>query len=167
MYTTALKWLGLVGGVALLIGAIFFLGSNYKDAQWEAKWAQDKLEYSREIDRLKDVTRTKEQEHATETSKLQSKIAEQVRLHEVALAAVRAEFTQRLRSSETRAGIYQRQAEAGPAQCRDLAAHAARLDRALEEGRGLVQELRLTVGQRDNAIRSLSDQIRADRKLFE
>lgn len=167
MYTTALKWLGLVGGVALLIGAIFFLGSSYKDAQWEAKWAADKLEYSREITRLQGETRTKEQEHATETSRLQTQIADQDRLHTLALAAVRTEFTQRLRTSEARAGIYQRQAEAGPAQCRDLAAHAARLDRSLEEGRGLVQELRLTVGQRDNAIRSLSDQIRADRKLFE
>lgn len=167
MYTTALKWLGLVGGVALLIGAIFFLGSNYKDAQWEAKWAQDKLEYSREITRLQGEVRTKEQNHAVETSRLQSQIAEQARLHTVAIAAVRAEFSQRLRTSEARAGIYQRQAEAGPTQCRDLATHAARLDRSLEEGRGLVQELRLTIGQRDNAIHTLSDQIRADRKLFE
>lgn len=167
MYTTVLKWTGLVGGVALLIGAIFFLGSSYKDSQWEAKVATEKLEYSREINRLQAVVRTKEQEHAAETSRLQSQIAEQNRLHEVALAAVRTQLTQRLRTSEARAGVYQRQAEAGPAQCRDLAAHAAQLDRSLEQGRGLVQELWLTVGQREGAIRSLSEQIRADRKLFE
>lgn len=167
MYTTALKWLGLIGGVALLIGAIFFLGSSYGESKIQAEWTAEKLEYSREVNRLQAQVRTKEQEHATETSHLQSQIAEQTRVHTLALAAVRTQLGDRLRTSEARAGVYQRQAEAGPAECRSLADHAAKLDRALEEGRGLVQELGLTLGQRENDIRSLSDQIRSDRKLFE
>lgn len=86
--------------------------------------------------------------------------------HEQALVALRADFARRLQSSEARAGVYQRQAEAGPAQCRDLASHAARLDQSLEEGRSLVWELRATLGQRDQQIRLLGTQLLNDRQLL-
>lgn len=167
MYATALKWSALVGGVALAIGAIFFLGSSYKDSQWQSKWDKAELAKARAIDALKTEIGTKEDQHRDENSKLRAEIQERERLHAVAVAAVRAEYVQRVRLSESRALVYQRQAEGGTAQCRSLADHAARLDRSLEEGRSVVRELRIVVGQRDDAIRSLSTQILADRKLFE
>lgn len=167
MWSAILRWSLLIAAIASFIGAIFFLGSHMKDVEWQAKWNKAEVERQEAIDAVKTEYRTKEEAHAVEASRLQTQIADQARLHQVALAAVRAELDKRVRSSEQRALVYQRQAEADPAQCRDLADHAARLDGSLEQGRSLVQELRLTLGQRDNEIRSLSQQINADRQLFE
>lgn len=99
-----------------------------------------------------------------------TRIAEQLRKsevqHEEAVAALNAERAQRLRLSAERASGYQRLAEAGPAERRGLASHAAELDRSLEEGRSLVGELAAALGQREQQLKLLGAQITEDRKLL-
>ena len=56
---------------------------------------------------------------------------------------------------------------AGPLQCQSLAEHAGRLDRSLEEGRAVVQELRAALGQCAKHAGTLSTQITTDRNLYE
>lgn len=82
------------------------------------------------------------------------------------LARIHDVYSNRLLNSEERASIYQRQSEAGAVERRNLADHAARLDRSLEEGRHLVQELGATLRQRELEIGVLSSQIQADRQLL-
>lgn len=48
----------------------------------------------------------------------------------------------------------------------NLASHAARLDRSLEEGRRMVAELSATLRQRDDQLRAVSKQLENDRSLF-
>lgn len=167
MWTAIARWSLLAASIALVSGAIFSFGSSYKDAQWQAKWTQEKLAQANEINRLKTEYGAKEDEHRKKNSELEARIGDQKKVHEVAIAAVLAEYGERLRKSETRANVYQRQAQSGPVGCQRLADHAAELDRSIEQGRSLVQELRLTLGQRDEHVRALSEQIINDRKLFE
>lgn len=60
-----------------------------------------------------------------------------------------------LRKSEDRASVYRRKAEAGEAESRDLANHAAELDRSLVEGKRVAAELAATVRLRDEQIKVL------------
>lgn len=82
------------------------------------------------------------------------------------LVRIRDDYSNRLLNIEQRASIYKRQSEAGATERRSLADHAARLDRSLEEGRHLVQELGATLRQREREISVLSEQIQADRQLL-
>ena len=71
--------------------------------------------------------------------------------------AARVSAAKRVRdAAEGRAASYLRRAEAGEASCRVLADSAAKLDRSLAEGRGLVAELGGVVRERDSQIEFLS-----------
>lgn len=83
-----------------------------------------------------------------------------------AIAALGRVHGQRLLRSTERASVYQRLSEAGPTERSGLASHAAELDRSLEEGRSLVAELGITLGQREQEIRLLGQQITSDRKVM-
>lgn len=142
--------------------------SGFKDgaASVQEKWDEDTDRYNTEIDRLKGIIATKEEDHRKENQRITHELAEADKRYQVELARADAEYQRRVQLSSQRATIYQHQAEGGAAQCRDLASHAAKLDSSLEEGRSLVRELRGTVELRDGQIRALSDQILNDRKLF-
>lgn len=85
--------------------------------------------------------------------------------HEANVTGQRTVLEQRLSQSNRRAQVYRTQADACGTSSRDLAAHAASLDRSLEEGRGLVLELRSHLGFCENRVRLLGDVIKSDRQL--
>jgi hypothetical protein len=120
-----------------------------------------------EIKNAYDAMAVQEVEHQKKQKEIADALAQVRTEHETTLASQRAVFDQRLLQSDRRAQVYQRQAQAGAAAQRDLASHAAQLDRALEEGRDLVRELGSTLGLRDHQLKLLGDQIRADRQLLE
>lgn len=163
------KWVYLivVGATALALWGTYSLGSSSGEASVQKKWDDQKIADLREANRLKDENALKEAKHRTEVDDLQKELRDAKSSHESELARIDAEYADRLRKSEGRAAIYQRQAEGGAAQCRSLASHAARLDASLEEGRQLVEELRATLGLRDRQLIQLGEQIKADRRLFE
>lgn len=101
--------------------------------------------------------------------KRESELGEELRATteqaESAIAIALNDFAGRLLLSESRAGIYQRQANGSAIEQQRLARHAAELDRSLEEGRGLVRELRETLGQRDRTILVLGQVILNERNL--
>lgn len=137
-------------------------GAASVQTQWDrAKAAQQAAATQLQLDYA-----GKEAEHRSQMAQVTKDLNQAHTQHEQALAALRADYARRLQSSEARAGVYQRQAEAGPAQCRDLASHAARLDASLEAGRSLVWELRATLGQREQQIRLLGTQLLNDRQLL-
>lgn len=63
--------------------------------------------------------------------------------------------------------MYRRKAEAGEAESRDLANHAAELDRSIVEGKRVAAELAATVRLRDEQLILLGSQIKADRAILE
>ena len=157
-----LKWLG----IALVLWWIHHLGVNQGKEVVQARWDQEKAQTQQAIQKVKNDTLQAEADHRVAMAKVTLELDRAKQNHLAELAAVESRYAARLRSSEARAGIYQRQAQAGPAQCRDLASHAARLDASLEEGRSLVWELRTTLGLRDQQIRLLGTQLLNDRQLL-
>ena len=87
--------------------------------------------------------------------------------HENAIAAVHAEYVDRLHESDSRAGTYQRLSQGAAAERASLASYAAQLDRSLTEGRSLVRELRETVRLRDEQLIVLGKQLENDRSLLQ
>lgn len=104
--------------------------------------------------------------HTAKQNELEKQLDEASANYASSLQLVHNEFANRLLSSETRAGVYQRQARGSATEQERLARHAAELDRSLEEGRALVRELGETVKQRDRVIYTLGQVILNDRTLL-
>ncbi|MFA7188454.1 MAG: hypothetical protein WC117_00030 [Sphaerochaetaceae bacterium] len=157
-------------GAALVIAAsylfCFKFGEVVGESTVQKEWDKSVADYSAQVSKLKDGLHLKEIEHATKTEELTHALAQARINYENALASHRLDYDKRLLLVENRASTYRNQAN-GTADERDtLAEHAARLDRSLEEGRGLVRELGETIRQRELTITRLVQQIQLDRKLF-
>jgi hypothetical protein len=132
-------------------------------AKWDAdKIAQQKfqLELQEQFFEQEALYYAKQEYYAHELALLRKN-------HATDLSNQRTIYEQRLLQSARRSEVYQSQAEASVASCRDLASHAARLDRALEEGRGLVEEFRETLRFREQQLIFLGEQILSDRQSGE
>ncbi|AVO23161.1 putative Rz/Rxl spanin protein [Xanthomonas phage RiverRider] len=136
-------------------------------ASVQLQWDEDTAKYLAEIERLKNSYAEKEAEHRAENQRITHELSQANQKHAVEIASLQSDLAKRMQLNTQRTAIYQRQAEAGAAECRDLASHAGRLDAALEEGRSLEREYRSTLGLRDRQIQALSSQIRNDRSLME
>lgn len=158
----------------LATALILFLGSKlygYIYARGaesvQVKWDEQERQRNETIQGIRDQYSRKEDAHRAINRKISNDLS-QARLDAAAdLAAAQREFDQRLRNSEARSAVYQRQAQGGAAERGDLAGHAARLDAALEEGVYLVEELQATLGLRERQVLALSEQIKNDRALIE
>ena len=154
--------------LALLSGlyGIYALGKQAGISETTVVWAAEKEaqrlvaeQLQAEYTALEDTNRKLTQENIDELQKAQGR-------YDALIAQYKSEYAARLLSSEERAGVYKRQAQGGAIERDHLASYAAELDRSLEQGRGLVRELRETLRQREVAIKSLATQIRLDRSLF-
>lgn len=146
-----------------LYGYVFERGAQSVQVEW------DKVENARkeEIEKIREVYTAREETHRTNNRNLSNALSQARLEHEVALANALRTYDERLRNSEARAVVYQRQSEGGTVERGDLASHAGRLDATLEEGRHLVRELRETLGLRDRQVQALSGQIKNDRALIQ
>lgn len=86
--------------------------------------------------------------------------------HENIVNDLRDEYSSRVRDLEKRASRYRSMSEAGAAQCGNLADITARFDRSLEEGRQLVVEFRSRLELREEQLRIIGNQLKADRHLL-
>lgn len=155
---------------ALFVGAVligsYAMGSNHGKAKVNLLWAADTKKREDAIKALQSRYDKLEREHAEQSSQVTKELASMEAVHSTTIANMQLEFDKRLLDSNTRAGIYQRQATGSAAQQRDLASHAARLDTALEQGRQLVTELQAALRLREQQLHGLGQQIITDRKLF-
>ena len=110
--------------------------------------------------------RAKETAHKVATAALEAKLKDTEARYEEALAAVRTDYGNWLRQSEDRATRYRRWAEGESGQREHLANYAAQLDASLAEGRELVAEFRVALGQCQRDLRALGEQITMDRDLI-
>ena len=158
----------LVLGVLFWSGRAAYLaaqasGMKLVQEQWDEQRRKD-AEVSRQI---QDKLRTVEESHRRVQQGVADAIAQANEDHLTELSRLRSDYDRRLRQSEARADVYRRQAEGGAPERDDLASHAARLDRQLEEGIHVVGELSALVEQRDRQLILLGQQIKADRELLE
>lgn len=160
------KGIAIAVAVVALFGSGWYFGSSRAETAAELVAVQKDLDHSRQIGKLKSDIQAASIIHSQEMQEIRDGWTEAQKAHITAVAGIRAEYDGRLLNSEKRAGIYQRQAKGSISEQERIAAHAAELDRSLEEGRSLVEELKATIGQRDSAIRALGSMILTDRKFF-
>lgn len=138
-------------------------GRTTVQREWDKQVAAQSVaaaKLKQQIEDAESLHRTKEKEsiHA---------LAEARRIAEVAVANQRAEYERRVQQSSKRATEYMRMAEAGEAERGNLVRHTTELDRSLEEGRQLVQELRTVVELRDSQLTEVGQQLLQTRALLE
>ena len=132
----------------------------------QEQWDAERATYKKAMDILKDQYATLEGKVRIENQRNSDELAQKETAHAVALAQLNAEYAGRMQFFEQRANRYKRQAQGGAVEQANLARHAARLDRSLEEGRRMVAELSATLRQRDDQLRAVSKQLENDRSLF-
>lgn len=132
----------------------------------QEQWDAERATYKKAMDTLKDQYATLEAKARIDNQRNSDELAEKEKTHAVALVELRREYDGRLLQSDKRASYYQRLAKGGAVEQANLASHAARLDRSLEEGRRMVAELSATLRQRDDQLRAVSKQLENDRSLF-
>ena len=132
----------------------------------QEQWDADRATYKKAMDTLRDQYATLEAKARIDNQRNSDELAEKEKSHAVALVELRREYDGRLLQSDKRASYYQRLAKGGAVEQANLASHAARLDRSLEEGRRMVAELSATLRQRDDQLRAVSKQLENDRSLF-
>lgn len=153
-------------GVAALVGSSLYWAYTEGKHSTQVQWNLYKEQKNVEIQRLNSKYEVAAANHTTQSKKINDEIIQNKSATEVIIRNLRTELASRLLDSKARADIYQRQAQSGAVECGNLANYASELDRTLESGRNLVQELSTTVKQRDSEIKTLGDQILNDRKLF-
>ena len=132
----------------------------------QEQWDAERATYKKAMDTLRDQYATLEAKARIDNQRNSDELAEKEKTHAVALVELRREYDGRLLQSDKRASYYQRLAKGGAVEQANLASHAARLDRSLEEGRRMVAELSATLRQRDDQLRAVSKQLENDRSLF-
>ncbi len=129
----------------------------------QIKWDKEKKETNERIHSLENTYTLLTIQHTKISEGLRHDIQKLTESSQAELDRVKSDYVSRLHSSETRASLYKRQASAGASECRGLADYATELDRTLESGRDLVQQLRITLRQREREIGLLSTQLLTDR----
>ena len=159
-------WLILVVGLAASVYLIHDAGYDSGSSDVRAKWDEEKASYKKAMDTLRDQYATLEAKARIDNQRNSDELAEKEKTYAIALVELQREYDGRLLQSDKRASYYQRLAKGGAVEQANLASHAARLDRSLEEGRRMVAELSATLRQRDDQLRAVSKQLENDRSLF-
>lgn len=155
-------------GIGLVIGSYYLTYTiGYSDGQdaTQSLWNEEKEARDKAIKKTEMAYLAAEKSYLITIGKLNNEILSSKKIYDENLNSIESDFNLRLQQSNTRASIYQRQAQAGASECRSLANHAAKLDSSLEEGRAVVRELSEVVRLRDRELVLLSKQILADRSL--
>lgn len=156
--------------VVLTIGSLMtasgIYGYHKRSNEVAAERAEEtKVRQEQEI-LLLNKMRGQEANHQVEVLRLTGDLRNAEKKYEEVLRTVKRDYDNRLLQSKARSSVYERQASAGTFECRSLGSHTTELDRTLEEGRYLVEELRATLELRENQLIQLGNQISADRKVL-
>ena len=152
-----------VAPVCFIIGSIIgiSIGSKLK----ESDWLLEKNKYLNEISKAQSEIRDNELLHREKESALLYELAQIKEQHEKTINDINNNYTVRLRQSEDRANNYKRSAQ-NNANCTALANTASKLDRTLEEGINLVEQLEKTSRLQQQHLDACMKIIENDRKLI-
>lgn len=152
--------------VAFAVYSVYSLGFNKGEAEVEARWTKEKLALQLEKEELEREIEKNEARYRAKKTALEGDLAEAEAQHARNIAAIQSGFALRLQRSNDRSTQYERMSQAGAVERANLASHAAGLDRALEQGRQLVDELRSTLEQRDRQLRNIGQELLNTRELM-
>ena len=133
----------------------------------QEKWDKEKTEQTIRIALVQDKYDQLFESHKLFSSQVANTLKEKDEKYEKDISSIAADHADSLRKYKSRADTYQRQAEAGTAEARSLASHAAQLDASLIEGKRVAAGLAATVRLRDEQLILLGSQIKADRAILE
>lgn len=150
---------------AVGMGIAYLWGKSVASAEAQSYFLQMEKKWQAEIDVLQLEKESAEQEYKTTIGELNDRITDAEAAHKQVIAGLARDYADRMRKSENRAKTYYDMSQAGAAESAALAAHAAELDRTVEEGRHLVAELRETLGQRDKELTQLGEALIAVHQL--
>ena len=150
---------------AVGMGIAYLWGKSVASAEAQSYFLQMEKKWQAEIDVLQLEKESAEQEYKTTIGELNDRITDAEAAHKQVIAGLARDYADRMRKSENRAKTYYDMSQAGAAESAALAAHAAKLDRTVEEGRHLVAELRETLGQRDKELTQLGEALIAVHQL--
>ena len=151
--------------LALSLFSWFMYSKGQENIQ--EKWNKEKTEQVIRIALVQAKYDQLFESHKLFSSQVANTLKEKDEKYEKDISSITAAHIVSLRKYESRAAAYQRQAEAGTAEARSLASHAAQLDASLVEGKRVAAELAATVRLRDEQLILLGSQIKADRAILE
>lgn len=152
-----------IAPVCFIIGSIIgiSIGSKLK----ESDWLIEKNKYLSEVNSAQEEIRKNELLHKERESNLLYELATIKEQHEEAINTINNNYTIRLRQSEDRANNYKRNAQ-NNINCSSLADTTSKLDRTLEEGINLVEQLEKTSRLQQQHLDACMKIIENDRKLI-
>lgn len=153
----------LLGGVSTWA---YWKGHSSGSATVQQKWDRERAVLLAAALEFKQDTAKRETAHRIETSALEGQLREAEAEYEKALYTVHDKYADWVQLSESRSANYRRWAEGESSQRERLADYTEKLDRSLSEGRSLVEEFRLSLGQCERDIKALGEQIKMDRLLI-
>lgn len=153
----------VLGGVSTWA---YWKGHASGSSSVQQEWDQERATLLAAALKVEQDNRAKETAHKIETAALEAKLHDAEVQYEEALAAVRLEFGSWMRQSEDRSARYRGWAEGESSERRRLADYTTQLDASLAEGRELVAEFRVALGQCQRDLKALGEQITMDRDLI-
>ena len=151
---------------ALVLGGVSTWAYRKGVATTQQAWDRERATLLAAAMEVEQDNRAKERAHNLETATLEARLRDAEAKYEEALAGVRTDYGNWMRQSENRATRYRGWAEGQSDQREHLANYAAQLDASLAEGRELVAEFRVALGQCQRDLRALGEQIVIDRGLI-
>lgn len=161
-----LRLWGAIGSLVLLTSTYLYgshVGSSKVTRRWEA---EKNIRKGIEANQAR-VIELNGLKHSRESKLVNEELKDVKEKYAKAVSDLGSEHSSRMLLSRERANYYSKQAQAGTIEARGLADHAARLDTSLEEGRYLVVELRQSLLKREEELRLLGQQIKADRNVLD
>lgn len=152
---------------ASVLGGVSTWGYRKGAANIQQQWDQERATLLAAALKVEQDNRAKEAQHRQKTVALEALLKEAEAQYEEALATVRTDYGDWLRTSNERAARYRLWSEASTSERDRLADHAAKLDASLAEGREVVAEFRVALGQCQRDLKALGEQITLDRELIE
>lgn len=160
----------LYAGIAVITAAslwgVYSLGSTNGKQSVYVEWQAQQVKDLKAMEDLRNEFAGRQAQYFVELAHAEKELRNAQSNYQTELNRLASQYDDRLRKSEDRANVYQRQANGSASERERLASHAAKLDRSLEEGRRLVAELSSTIRIRDEELKILSAQIRADRNYI-
>lgn len=160
---TILLSAAMLGGVSIWA---YQKGHSSGSSVIQQKWDSERALLLSAALKVEQDNRSREAAHLIETGALEFRLRETEAEYEKALATVRIDFGNWMRSSEQRGASYRNWAEGISGERERLADHAERLDQSLSKGRELVAEFSVALKQCQRDLKSLGEQISIDRNLI-
>jgi len=147
----------------IFIICVFFAGYFFKHVQMKNTIYAQYLEIEKMIAEEKDRYAEVLKQHQADQLVLLHEINSLVDEYETAIHNINVTNSDRMRQSEERNRVLRQRLQAGEVGPKAIADHATRLDTALTEGIGLVEELATTIRRRDSELKSVSEYLVNDR----